>query len=155
MAARPDSELIRCPSCGATNRVAADRMSPGREPVCGRCKTPLSGSDSQHSPVSVTDATFAAEVERSPVPVLLDLWAPWCGPCLSLAPAIEQLASELAGKVKVAKLNIDESPSTAARFGVRSIPTMLVFKDGREVDRLVGLQSKSAILARLRRFTGH
>jgi len=89
------------------------------------------------------------------VPVLLDLWAPWCGPCLSLAPAIEQLASELAGKVKVAKLNIDESPSTAARFGVRSIPTMLVFKDGREVDRLVGLQSKSAILARLRRFTGH
>jgi len=89
------------------------------------------------------------------VPVLLDLWAPWCGPCLSLAPAIEQLASELAGKVKVAKLNIDESPSTAARFGVRSIPTMLVFKDGREVDRLVGLQSKSAILARLRRFTSH
>jgi len=87
------------------------------------------------------------------MPVLVDLWAPWCGPCLSLAPAIEQIASDLAGKVKVAKLNIDDNPATAARFGVRSIPTMLVFKNGREVDRLVGLQSKSAILARLRRFT--
>ena len=153
MAARPDSELIRCPSCGATNRVAAERKQPGFEPVCGRCKTPLSTSPQRH-PITVTDATFAAEVERSPVPVLLDMWAPWCGPCLSLAPAIEQLASELVGKVKVAKLNIDDSPGTAARFGVRSIPTLLVFKDGREVDRLIGLQSKSAILARLRDSVG-
>jgi thioredoxin len=151
MAARPDSKLIRCPSCGATNRVGADHK-PGVEPVCGRCKAPLSGDAAPPRPIPVTDATFAAEVEHSPLPVLVDLWAAWCGPCLSLAPAIEQLASELAGRVKVAKLNIDESPATAARFGVRSIPTMLVFKNGREVDRLVGLQSKSAILGRLRRF---
>jgi thioredoxin len=101
--------------------------------------------------VTVTDATFEVEIEQSSQPVLLDLWAPWCGPCLSLAPAIEQIASELAGKVKVAKLNIDENPATTARFGVRSIPTMLLFKDGKERDRLVGLQSKSAILGRLRR----
>jgi thioredoxin 2 len=153
MAATPESELIRCPSCGATNRVAAERKRQGFEPVCGRCKTALSTESPQLHPITVTDATFAAEVERSLVPVLLDMWAPWCGPCLSLAPAIEQLASELVGKVKVAKLNIDDSPATAARFGVRSIPTLLVFKDGREVDRLVGLQSKSAILARLRHST--
>src|SRR5215470_2202776 len=153
MAAKPDSQLIRCPSCGATNRVPADRWKPGLAPVCGRCKTPLAGVASSHHPVIVTDASFDAEVEGSPMPVLVDLWAPWCGPCLSLAPAIEQIASDLGGKVKVAKLNIDDNPATAARFGVRSIPTMLVFKNGREVDRLVGLQSKSAILARLRRFT--
>src|SRR5262249_44944855 len=150
MAAKPDSELIRCPSCGATNRIPAGGPKPGLEAICGRCKTPLSADASPRRPVAVTDATFAAEVEGSPLPVLVDLWAPWCGPCLSLAPAIEQLASELSGKVKVAKLNIDENPATPARFGVRSIPTMLVFKNGREGDRLVGLQSKSAIHSRLR-----
>ena len=149
MTARPDSQLIRCPSCGATNRVPADRWKPGLEAVCGRCKTPLAGAPDH--PVTVTDASFAAEVEQSVLPVLVDLWAPWCGPCLRLAPAIEQIASELAGKIKVGKLNIDENAATAARFGVRSIPTMLVFSNGHEVDRLVGLQSKSAILGRLRR----
>jgi thioredoxin 2 len=155
MAAKPEPQLIRCPSCGATNRVASDRSKPGLEPVCGRCKTPLSAESAQSHPITVTDATFAAEVERSPLPVLVDLWAPWCGPCLSLAPAIEQLALELAGKVKVAKLNIDESPGTPTRFGVRSIPTLLVFNNGREVDRLVGLQSRSAILARLKHLRVH
>jgi thioredoxin 2 len=148
MTAKPDSELIRCPSCGATNRVPTQPRKPGLEPVCGRCKTSL--VDAPRHPVTVTDASFAAEVEQSPLPVLLDLWAAWCRPCVSLAPAIEQLASELTGRVKVGKLNIDENPATASRFGVRSIPTMLVFKNGREVDRLVGLQSKSAILGRLR-----
>src|SRR5262245_39618671 len=152
MAARPDSEFIRCPACGTTNRVAAGGPRAGLEPVCGRCKTPLSSEPSPSRPIVVTDATFATEVEQSSQLALVDLWAPWCGPCLSLAPAIEQLASELAGKVKVAKLNIDENPATPARFGVRSIPTMLVFKNGREVDRLVGLQSKSAIRGSLRRF---
>jgi len=150
VAAKPDFQLIRCESCGATNRVAADRSQPGVEAVCGRCKAPLTYAPSH--PITVTDASFAAEVEQSALPVLVDLWATWCGPCISLAPAIEQLASELAGKVKVAKLNIDDNPATTVLFGVRSIPTMIIFKDGREVDRLVGLQSKSAIMGRLRRF---
>jgi thioredoxin len=99
----------------------------------------------------VTDATFEAEVGRSPLPVLLDLWAPWCGPCRIMAPILDELASEMAGRVRVAKLNVDENPVTASRFSARSIPTLLVLKDGREIDRLVGVQPKSEIARRLER----
>jgi len=100
----------------------------------------------------VTDDTFAAEVERSPIPVLVDMWAPWCGPCRMLAPTIEQLAADLAGRVKVAKLNTDENQQTAARFNISGIPAMLIFKGGREVDRIVGLALKPQIEQRLQRF---
>ena len=144
----PEIKLVRCPSCGATNRVPQEKIDQGLAPVCGRCKTPLAASA---RPVAVTDATFAAEVERSPLPVLLDLWAPWCGPCRMIAPVIDQLASELAGRVRFAKLNIDENPATAARFRVNSIPTLLVFQGGKEVDRLVGAQPKAEIARRLQR----
>ena len=99
----------------------------------------------------MTDQTFSSEVERSTAPVLLDLWADWCGPCHMLAPTIDQLSTEMAGRVKVAKLNIDENPATADRFGVRSIPTLLVLKGGAEVDRLVGVQPKQEIVRRLER----
>jgi thioredoxin 2 len=101
--------------------------------------------------VIVTDATFAAEVERLPLPVVLDLWAPWCGPCRAIAPVIEELASQMAGRVRFAKLNIDENPATAARFNVQGIPTLLVFKAGQVVDRLVGVQPKAEIVRRLER----
>ena len=143
-----DPQLIRCPTCGATNRVPQEKIAQGLDPVCGRCKTPLSGSN---KPVTVTDATFAAEVERSPLPVLLDLWAPWCGPCQMLAPVLEELATELAGRVRVGKLNVDENPRTASRFNVRGIPTLLVLKAGQEVDRIVGVQPKAEIARRLQR----
>jgi thioredoxin len=102
--------------------------------------------------MEITDATFLAEVERSATPVLLDMWADWCGPCHMLAPTIDQLATEMSGRVKVAKLNIDENPGTANRFGVRSIPTLLVLKGGKEVDRLVGVQPKQEIMRRLEKF---
>jgi thioredoxin 2 len=136
--------LVKCPVCATTNRLPP--YQPGRKAVCGKCKTPL---PEPSGPVEVTDTTFSTEVESSATPVLLDMWADWCGPCHMLAPTIDQLSSEMAGRVKVAKLNIDENPGTANRFGVRSIPTLLVLKGGKEIDRLVGVQPKQEIVRRL------
>jgi thioredoxin 2 len=143
-----DAQLIRCPSCGAVNRVPMDKVTQRLDPVCGRCKTPLA---LDAKPLTVTDATFVADVERSPVPVLLDMWAPWCGPCRSIAPIIEQLAKEMAGRVRVAKMNVDENPNTASRFRVVSIPTLLVLKGGQELERIIGVQPKNEIVKRLER----
>jgi thioredoxin len=143
-----DVQLIRCPTCGSTNRVPLERLKQGLQPVCGRCKNPLPVDG---KPVTVTDATFSAEVEHSPLPVLLDLWAPWCGPCRTVAPVVEELAGEFVGRVRVAKLNVDENPQTATRFQVRSIPTLLVLKGGREMERIVGVQPKATIVQRLER----
>ena len=146
MAAVTDAIVIRCPACGVGNRVPREKIDKGLEPVCGRCKTPLRVDT---KPIVVTDASFSADVERSPLPVLVDAWAAWCGPCRMIAPVIDELAAEMAGRVRVVKLNVDENPATAARFDLRSIPTLLVFKGGREVDRIVGVQPKSEISRRL------
>jgi thioredoxin 2 len=142
----PDADLVRCAACGATNRVPREKVAEGLQPVCGRCKTPLSPG-----PIEVTDATFAVEVEGSAVPVLVDMWADWCQPCRMIAPVVEQIAHEVAGRARVAKMDVDKNPLTASRFNVRSIPTLLVLKGGREVDRIVGVQPKSEILRRLQR----
>jgi thioredoxin 2 len=138
-------QMVRCPACGAANRVPLEKLQAGLEPVCGRCKTPLPVS----TVTAVTDATFPDEVERSTLPVLVDMWAEWCGPCRMIAPAVDQLAKEMAGRLKVTKLNIDQNPATAARFQIQSIPALLVFKDGREVDRMIGVQPKPEIARRL------
>jgi thioredoxin 2 len=147
-----DTRVVRCPGCGAANRVPWAKVEQGLAPVCGRCKTPLPVVDS--APITVTDATFSTDVERSPLPVLLDMWAPWCGPCRTIAPMVEELAGEMSGRVRVAKLNVDENPVTAARYGVQSIPTLLVLRQGREIDRIVGVQPKSEIARRLERVIG-
>lgn len=140
-------EVVVCPNCGQKNRVPHD----ARVAVCGKCKTPLSvpSSASGDHPIEVTDATFAELVTRSPVPVLVDLWAPWCGPCRMLAPAIEQLAKQFAGRARVAKLNTEDNQQTAAACRADAIPLLLIFKDGREVERLVGLRPAQQIAERL------
>ncbi|MBV9959473.1 MAG: thioredoxin [Acidobacteria bacterium] len=144
--------IATCPNCGAKNRVD-ERAARATQTVCGRCRTPLDvpgdAAETGH-PVTVTDATFEQEVlGAGSRPVLLDCWAAWCGPCRMIAPVLDQLASESNGRYTIAKLNVDENPQTAARFGVRSIPTLLIFKNGQLRETLVGSQPKQALAARL------
>jgi thioredoxin len=135
---------IRCPRCGAVNRIPAARA--GRPARCGKCKSPLATAV---APVTVTDANFATIVLEATTPVLLDCWAEWCGPCHMLAPTIDALARDYAGRALVGKLDVDANPRTAARYEVRGIPTLLIVVHGQVVDRLVGVQPRPAIEARL------
>jgi thioredoxin 2 len=145
-----DFRMVRCDVCGASNRVPQSKIDRGLQPICGRCKTRL-GIGNGGGPLTVTDATFADLVERAPLPVLVDAWAPWCGPCRIIAPVVDELAAEMAGRLRVTKLNVDENPMTASRFNLRSIPTLLVMHGGREVDRIVGALPKAEITRRLQR----
>lgn len=128
------------------NRVRPERLAQGDQPHCGQCKAAL---ELDAMPVTVTDATFAELVEQSQLPVVVDMWAPWCGPCRMLAPILDEVAVELAGRLRVAKLNVDENPHSAARFEARQIPLLVIFRGGREVDRVVGLMPKAALVSRL------
>ncbi len=125
------------------------------QPVCGKCGAKLSeptpGAAADGKPQIVTDATFASDVvaASSLRPVLVDAWAEWCGPCRMVAPVLDQLAAESDGRYKIAKLNVDENPRTSAQFNIRSIPTLLIFKNGQLVDQIIGVQPKQAIAARL------
>jgi thioredoxin 1 len=99
--------------------------------------------------VEVTDATFDVEVLGAVLPVLLDVWAPWCVPCRGMEPVVEEIASTLAGRVRVARLNLDDSPETAARLSIQGVPTLVVFENGREVSRMIGVRDKDALLRKL------
>ena len=138
-----ESLMIKCNRCGAKNRIPANRLHD--RPICGRCKTRLPLTFHSDRPVEVTDATFRQEVLSFPGPVLVDCWAPWCGPCRMVAPILDQLASQYAGRIKVAKLNVDENPATASQYGIRSIPTLLLFNKGKEVNKLIGALPKAEI----------
>lgn len=135
--------FLRCPGCGTKNRVPRERIMD--RPICGRCKSPLPMGEVSGRPVAVTDGTFHREVLDHNGPVLVDCWAPWCGPCRTVAPVLDQLASEYAGRLKIAKLNVDENPATASQYGIQSIPTMILFDRGKMVNRLIGALPKGEI----------
>ena len=157
--------IMTCPRCGAKNRVDPDR-SQTLQPVCGRCGERLAGGEAgardggtsvaggmPTEPLELTDDTFAAAMRQfRGRPVLVDCWAPWCGPCRLVAPIIDQLAAESGGRYVVAKLNTDENPNVAGRLGIEAIPTLIIFKDGEPVDRIQGAAPKHVLAARLAQF---
>ncbi len=143
-----DQIIIACPKCGTKNRIPGNRLS--NKPVCGKCRAPLSAQSALDHPVEVNDQSFQREVLSFPGSVVLDCWAPWCGPCRMVAPILDQLAKEYAGRIKFAKLNTDENQRTAGQFFIQSIPTLLFFKEGKLVNRQVGALPKGEIEKYLR-----
>lgn len=147
--------VVTCTKCDSKNRVDELRLS-NNEAKCGRCGALLEagGDSAAEKPFVVTDASFQADVlQAQGAPLLVDFWAPWCGPCRIVGPIMDQLAAESGGRYRIAKLNVDENPMTASRYQIASIPTMLIFKDGALIDRLVGAQPKQAIQDRLNHAT--
>ena len=161
-------KVVTCGKCGAKNRVDEIRLA-NSEAKCGRCGEKLtasagSGASAESGasagngkPLTVTDSSFQNEIlQNSSTPTLVDCWAPWCGPCRVVGPIMDQLAAESGGRYRIAKLNVDENPLTASRYQIASIPTMLIFKNGALIDRIVGAHAKETIADRLQRaVTGH
>ena len=146
MAVESAAFVVKCKECGTKNRVRT--VGRGKLPVCGKCGAAIPPVPS--APEHFTDANFEKLVLQSNLPVLVDMWAAWCGPCRLIAPVIESLAAEYAGSVVVGKLDVDANPRIASHYGVRSIPTLLIFQKGREIERMVGLQTKEAIARKIK-----
>ena len=128
-----------CAHCGAINRIPRSRLRD--DPRCGKCKE----SVFPDKPVAATDASWQREVIDCPIPVLVDFWAPWCGPCRAVAPSLEKIAQERKGKLKIVKLNVDENPRTQAIHGVQSIPTLMLTRGPLFLDKVMGALPKEAI----------
>jgi thioredoxin 2 len=137
--------FARCRSCGAKNRVLHDRL--GSVPRCGKCSTPLRIPDRV---VAVNESSFHDEVLYETIPTAVDFWAPWCGPCRMVSPVLDDIAGRYPGRIKVVKVNSDENPALSHQFGIKGIPTIILFRDGKEVDRLTGAASRESIIQFLR-----
>ena len=135
---------IACPHCRSLNRVPAVRLT--HHPKCGQCREPLFAGQS----IALTEKDFTLHVEKSDLPLVVDLWAPWCGPCRMMAPAYEQAAKALEPRVRFAKINTEEEAALASRLSIVSIPTLLIFCGGREIARQAGAQSTEAIVSWVR-----
>lgn len=138
------TRLVACAACGTTNRVPESRLA--EDPDCGRCGAPLLAGQ----PIELTDANFDAVAAKSELPLIVDFWAPWCGPCRMMAPAFEQAARDLKGRALLAKVNSDENPQLSRRFAIRSIPTLVRLDAGREVARTSGAVGAATIVAMAR-----
>jgi len=142
------SNLVQvvCPECDVVNRVPRDRLGAGVK--CGKCRAPLFPG----VPVALDERRIARHIERSQLPLVVDFWAPWCGPCRMMAPAFEAAARVLEPQARLVKVNTEEAQVTAGRFGIRSIPTLVLFKDGREVTRTTGAMDTDRLVAWVRQW---
>ena len=134
-----DPVVIACPSCHALVRVPADRL--GDDPRCAKCKA----SVQTEKPVALDQNSFDTHVSRAGFPVLVDFWAPWCGPCRQMAPGLDKLAGERRSQLQVAKVNTDENPQLSGRYGIRGIPTLILFRGGAEVARQTGAMDPASL----------
>jgi thioredoxin 2 len=135
-----------CAECGTVNRFPDERAKD--DPTCGRCKRKVF----PRHPVVASDATWKQQVEDSPLPVLVDFWAPWCGPCRAVAPVLDEIAQARGGKLKIVKLNVDENPRTAGRHGIRSIPALMLFRGPLLLDQQLGALPKEQLDLWLNRY---
>ena len=135
---------VACAHCAATNRVPAARLA--EDPSCGRCGKALLGGQ----PVELNDSNFDVFTQHSELPVLIDFWAPWCGPCVGMAPQFDLAARQLKGRAILVKVNSDDNPRTSTRFGIRSIPTLIAFRNGLEVARQSGAMDLPGLLQWIR-----